>query len=143
MDQTVKTRDFATTNKRPLDEVTRSYTRPPNPPERVDVRAPYQYKPVNVQPPRPFTDCDIAFAIDISQSTRGSVLAEECAIIENFAEGLTPRARERLRVMPWDEIPHSIIPIEELPKIVPGGRTDPNVLLGSKEQIDLLQNCHL
>lgn len=134
MGQMAKTRDFATTNKRPLDEVTWGHTRPSNLPKRVDVRAPYQYEPVNVQPPRPFTDCDFASAIDISQSTRGSVLAEECAIIGNFAEALTPRARKRLRVMPWDEIPHSIIPIEELPKIVPGGRTDPKVLLGARSR---------
>ena len=94
-------------------------------------------------PPRPFIDCDIAFAIDISQSTRGRVLAEECALIENFADNLTARARDRLRVLPWDEIPHSIISIQDLPHIDPGGRTDPNVLLRNREQIELLQNCHL
>ena len=94
-------------------------------------------------PPRPFRDCDIAFAIDISQSTRGAILAEECALIENFADRLNPKARDWLRILPWDEIPHPVIQLQELPSISPAGRTDPTVLLRNRDQIDVLQNCHL
>ena len=139
MSSAIKTRDFAPTKG---DVLKHSYRLPPQSPFLE--RSTQDSKPINVRPPpRPFTDCDIAFAIDISQSTRGGVLAEECALIENFADGLTAKARDRLRVMPWDEIPHSIISIQDLPGIDPGGRTDPNVLLRNREQIDLLQNCHL
>ena len=140
MSSAIKTRDFAPTKWEVLKQ---PYRLPPQSPF-LERKGAQDSKLINVRPhPRPFTDCDIVFAIDISQSTRGGVLAEECALIENFADSLTAKARDRLRVMPWDEIPHSIISIQDLPDIDPGGRTDPNVLLRNREQIDLLQNCHL
>ena len=141
MGPTFKTRDFAPTG----EEVPKqpSLLRPRSPLEQT-TKSSRPVKVINVRPPpRPFTDCDIAFAIDISQSTRGGVLSEECALIENFADSLTTKARDRLRIMPWDEIPHSIISIQNLPDIEPAGRTDPNVLLRNREQIELLQKCHL
>lgn len=139
MSSAIKTRDFAPTG----EEVPRQQFRLP-PQNPFLERSTQDSEPTKVRPPsRPFTGCDIAFAIDISQSTRGGVLAEECALIENFADSLTSEARDRVRVMPWDEIPHSIISIHDLPNIDPGGRTDPNVLLRNREQIESLQNCHL
>ncbi|KAL8789266.1 MAG: hypothetical protein Q9195_006912 [Heterodermia aff. obscurata] len=138
----VKTQDFARTGphapKRPLQFPQRSSPTQPN--SQVNQRAPSIHLR---SPPRPVTDCDIVFAIDISQSTRGRILAEECALIENFADSLTARARGRLRIMPWDEIHHKVITVEELPNLDPAGRTDPTVLLKTHEQIELLQNCHL
>ncbi|KAF8862895.1 hypothetical protein BDZ45DRAFT_160750 [Acephala macrosclerotiorum] len=138
MDPTIVVRDFAdTAPARAPRQITR-FTWEPRPaiPQLAA-------SPRDELPPVPFRDCRISFAIDISQSTRGSILAEECAFIRNFTGGLSPEAKEFVRVLPWDEISHKFITVEELEKIDPGGRTDPNVLLRNKEQIDLLQASQL
>ena len=142
MSAEVKIRDFVSIDKDNLR--TRSLPKQTNQIEERNRRA-LEQTPIKQlgPPPRPFADCDIAFAIDISQSTRGTILAEECALIENFADRLNPRARDCLRVLPWDEIPHPVIHLQELPSISPAGRTDPTVLLRNRDQIDALQNCHL
>ncbi|KAL2068416.1 hypothetical protein VTL71DRAFT_16514 [Oculimacula yallundae] len=76
--------------------------------------------------PIPFEDCRMSFAIDISQMACPRLPKEGVA-----------------RVIPWDEISHPIITVEELTNIKPAGRTDPNVLLEKREHIDLLQTSHL
>ena len=138
MSSNIKTRDFAPTSER-------APKRPFRLPPRSPLPEPSQHTYPNAKdrPPRPITDCEIVFALDISQSTRGRILAEECALIENFANGLTSGARDRLRVLPWDEIQHPSITVKDFPNLSPAGRTDPSVLLRNQEQVKLLQNCHL
>lgn len=145
MDSSTVIRDFATTissqavlarSQKPV--VNQYLPRPPSPASQPQVSSAGD-SPTHI----PFDDCLMTFAIDISQSTIGSVLAEECAFIQNFVGGLSPSARGLARVIPWDEISHPIITVEGLANIKPAGRTDPNVLLKNREHIDLLQASHL
>lgn len=135
MDSTVKIRDFAASASVPAQR--RSFTPP----------APLTAKPARAltveEAPRPFQDCDLTFAVDISQSTKGTVLAEECALIKNIERNLTRRASSCIRVLPWDEISHKVISTRELDTIDPAGRTDPNVLLQNSPYLAALHSCHL
>ncbi|KAH7403043.1 hypothetical protein BKA64DRAFT_440088 [Cadophora sp. MPI-SDFR-AT-0126] len=152
MDYSTVTRDFAPTAPDPAvlaknrRRILEGY-KPPTPPPHPSVEQHHPYDPdipTSDGPASvPFEDCRTSFAIDISQSTIGPVLAEECAFIENFVGNLSDSARGLARVIPWDEISHPIITVEGLGNIKPAGRTDPNVLLQNKEHIDLLQSSNL
>ncbi|KAI9732296.1 MAG: hypothetical protein M1834_001503 [Cirrosporium novae-zelandiae] len=142
MDSTTVVRDFANTapSRAPAKAILEElWDSPPAKAFQQNTTTSFE----NKRPSTLFADCSMSFAIDISQSTKGRILAEECAFIQNFAAGLSPGAKDVVRVMPWDEISHKIITVEELNKIDPGGRTDPNVLLRNREYIDLLQDSQL
>ncbi|KAH9206549.1 hypothetical protein DL95DRAFT_528367 [Leptodontidium sp. 2 PMI_412] len=152
LDNSIVARDFAPTGPDPsvlartrrriLEDNWASFPPPPAAATQSQSYSPNIPGP-DVPAPVLFEDCRMTFAIDISQSTIGPVLAEECAFIKNFVGGLSTSAKDSARMIPWDEISHPIITLEELGNIKPAGRTDPNVLLQKREHIDLLQASHL
>lgn len=99
MDQTTVVRDFASTIPAQA-RLTKPFVEdrwvPASPPTTQDAVS----SSLDAPAPVPFDDCRMSFAIDISQSTTGSILAEECAFIQNFVGELSPSVKDLARVIP-------------------------------------------
>lgn len=78
-----------------------------------------------------FRDTTISFAIDISGSTYGPTLAAEKTFIRRVSSFLSPQARFKSKVLPWDDKAHKILSLGQVGSLEDQGGTDPGVLLNS------------
>ncbi|ERF73685.1 hypothetical protein EPUS_00938 [Endocarpon pusillum Z07020] len=90
-----------------------------------------------------FQDCTIAFAIDTSGSTLGNTLNIEREAISSIWSLLTPLARSRSRVIPWNSTTEPVISITMLPNLRSYGGTYPTSLVQKSESRNTIKSSTL
>ncbi|ETS77052.1 hypothetical protein PFICI_10926 [Pestalotiopsis fici W106-1] len=86
----------------------------------------------------------VAFAIDISGSTAGSIIRQEKDAIMSVTSTFDSTSlRHQCTVLPWSHKSHSPLKIDEIEEINSGGGTDPSVLLENPVFRSQLQRSNL
>ena len=112
-----------------------------------------------------FRDCTIAMAVDVSGSTVGVravdvnsldpsmplyvdgpgkriIEVEQQAVMTIHSE-LNSAAKQKMRIIPWDDEVHPILHAEDVELLSPGFGTSPSVLCEDRASIDYLQKSSL
>lgn len=100
-------------------------------------------RPPEPPPDLPFDQCSMFFAIDVSGSTTGIVLAEEKAALEIIADHLPSQTKTKCSVGPWDDHAHPLLELDELDELESGGLTQPRVLLEDPQHLKAVTNSQL
>ncbi|KAF2726634.1 hypothetical protein EJ04DRAFT_582559 [Polyplosphaeria fusca] len=90
-----------------------------------------------------FAEIDLTVAVDCSGSTRGRVLEAEKKAIRSISDVLSPQARQRVVILPWNDEADSMLTLDELEDLVGNGGTDPTTLLRDRHHRQALTNSSL
>lgn len=88
-----------------------------------------------------FSEITAVFAVDVSGSTEGKVLAEEKDTVELLCSGLSQDSRTQARIIPWCDETEDVLRSDELHKLISGGGTIPNRLNDSPDSKHALRTC--
>ncbi|CAI6079817.1 unnamed protein product [Clonostachys chloroleuca] len=123
---------------------------PPGPPSlrqaEIDRFEGYQQQlppPTQTNPNGPLSMC---FAVDVSGSTRGRVLREEQAAIDELGSALTKGgqfSKDEAWILPWDDRAHSRRPLNGAMSLVSGAGTRPSAVINDAIHKYTLQNSGL
>ncbi|KAK7229393.1 hypothetical protein V2G26_001563 [Clonostachys chloroleuca] len=123
---------------------------PPGPPSlrqaEIDRFEGYQQQlppPTQTNPNGPLSMC---FAVDVSGSTRGRVLREEQAAIDELGSALTKGgqfSKDEAWILPWDDRAHSRRPLNGAMSLVSGAGTRPSAIINDAIHKYTLQNSGL
>jgi hypothetical protein len=100
-------------------------------------------RPVEAPPDLPFDQCNMFFAVDVSGSTAGLVLAEERAALETIADHLPSQTKAKCRVGPWNDVAQPLLQLDELDELDFNGRTRPRVLLENPQHLKAVTESQL
>ncbi|KAG7006833.1 hypothetical protein G7Y79_00012g031690 [Physcia stellaris] len=92
---------------------------------------------------KPFEDCTITLAVDVSGSTAGKVLSVEKSAITTICSQLTHDAKNDAQIVPWSGAVYPTLKLEEVHRLVPKDMTDPSHLCRSASSITALRKSSL
>lgn len=92
---------------------------------------------------KPFQDCTITLAVDVSGSTAGKVLSVEKSAITTICSQLTHDAKNDAQIVPWSGVVYPTLKLEEVHKLVSRGMTDPSDLCRSASSVTALRKSSL
>ena len=92
---------------------------------------------------KPFKDCTITFAVDVSGSTFGSVLDAEQQAILKISSHLKRPAMSAAKVVPWSTEVRPAVPLSGVPTLSSQGGTYPSDLCSSRHSITTLRQSSL
>lgn len=86
-----------------------------------------------------FENAAVAFAVDVSGSTRGVILEAEKRFVVDVSTMLSRNARTAAKILPWDGFSRPIISLNEMDTLRAGSGTTPAVILQDQEHCAALK----
>ena len=98
-------------------------------------------RPSNSEEGIAFSDIVATFAVDVSGSTRGSVLEEEKQAISLICSGLSRNSQTQTQIIPWSHAASRVCRSSELDTLHSSGGTVPNCLNTEPHSRSALSEC--
>lgn len=88
-------------------------------------------------------EATVAFAVDVSASTRGSVITTEKALISRISKRMSGKSQVLSTILPWSGVSHPPVGLVGVSSLEPQSGTRPVVVLNDVNHLDALSKSSL
>ncbi|KAL8793915.1 MAG: hypothetical protein Q9195_003534 [Heterodermia aff. obscurata] len=92
---------------------------------------------------KPFSECTITLAVDISGSTKGRTLLVEKQAVHTICSQLSETAKKEAKIVAWDHSVRSTVGVEDVNYLHSGGGTEPSNICSTESSISALRKSSL